>query len=145
MAKGENAGNQRFLLFKQHFLLYQTENIVTLATCNSSSANAFNLVMSKNLLFGTGLSHIYFVACKFFQFGQACDVVIGYLLFCEQFWFRKEQIVKFSKLCNLFINSFATCFLVLFCTKKVLTRQYLLPVTNEWIKQGAHLFSVSQF
>ena len=55
VGKGENAGNQHFLLFPQCFLLYQRE-ILMLATFNFLSANAFNLVKSKILLFGKGLS-----------------------------------------------------------------------------------------
>ena len=53
--KGENADNLHFLLFPQCFLLYQKRENVTLASFHFSSANAFNLVMSKNLSFGKGL------------------------------------------------------------------------------------------
>ena len=49
VAKGENAGNL------QCFLLYHKEKYIILATFNLSSANAFNLVMSKNLSFSKGL------------------------------------------------------------------------------------------
>ena len=45
--KGENAGNQHFLLFPQCFLDQPTFDL--------SSANALNLVMSKNLSFGKEL------------------------------------------------------------------------------------------
>ena len=57
VGKGENAGNQHFLLFPQCFLLYQRA-IVILATFNLLSANAFNFVSSEILLFGKGLKTI---------------------------------------------------------------------------------------
>ena len=53
--KEENAGNQHFLLFPV-FSTLSKEGIVILVTCNLSSANVFNLVMSKVLSFGKGLS-----------------------------------------------------------------------------------------
>ena len=55
VGKGENAGNQHFLLFPQCFLLNQRE-IVSLAAFNLSSANAFSLVTSKILSFGKELT-----------------------------------------------------------------------------------------
>ena len=53
--KRRNAGNQIFFLFPQCFLLYQKKNLSFLATFYLSSANSFNLVMSKSLSFGKGL------------------------------------------------------------------------------------------
>ena len=55
VGKEENAGNQHFLLFPQCFLFLSQREIVILEMFNLSSANAFNLVMSKNLSFGKGL------------------------------------------------------------------------------------------
>ena len=55
--KGENAANQHFLLFPPVFPTMSKREIIILATFNLSSANAFNLVMSKNLLFGKELTH----------------------------------------------------------------------------------------
>ena len=52
--KGENAGNQHFLLFPPVFSALSKRKIVILATFNLLSANDFNLVKSKNLLFGKG-------------------------------------------------------------------------------------------
>ena len=54
VGKGENAGNQHLLLFR-HCTLSKRE-ILILATFNLSSANAFNLVTSKILSFGKGLT-----------------------------------------------------------------------------------------
>ena len=53
--KGENAGNQHFLLFSTVFSTLSKRENVILATFKLSSANAFNLVMSKILFFGKGL------------------------------------------------------------------------------------------
>ena len=47
MGKGENAGNQHFLLFPQCFLSLETHLL---------SANVFNLDWSKILSLGTGLN-----------------------------------------------------------------------------------------
>ena len=48
-------GNQHFLLFPTVFSALSKRKIVILATFNLFSANAFNLVTSKNLPFGKGL------------------------------------------------------------------------------------------
>ena len=55
--KGENAGNQHFLLFPQCFLLLSKRGMLILATFILLSANAFNLVTSNFLLYGKGLTH----------------------------------------------------------------------------------------
>ena len=55
VGKGENAGNQHFLLFLLCFLLNQREKLSFLATFNLLYASAFNLVTSKILLFGKEL------------------------------------------------------------------------------------------
>ena len=49
LGKGENAGNQHFLLFPQCFLPYQKTEINILVTSYLSSANALNLVQSKKM------------------------------------------------------------------------------------------------
>ena len=54
--KGENAGNQHFLLFPQCFLPFLKQLAVFSDTFILWTANAFNLDQSKNLLFGKGLS-----------------------------------------------------------------------------------------
>ena len=54
VGKGENAGNQHFLLFPQCFLPYHIEIIIS-ATFIVSSANTLNLDQSKILPFGKGL------------------------------------------------------------------------------------------
>ena len=54
LGKGENAGNQHFLLFPQCFLIYQEEKI-TILTSNFWSANTFNLVQPKLFSFGKQL------------------------------------------------------------------------------------------
>ena len=56
VGKGENANNQHFLLFPVFSTLSRRE-IITLAMFNLTSANAFNLVTSKLLSFGKGLTH----------------------------------------------------------------------------------------
>ena len=55
VGKGENAGIQHFLLLLTVFSTLSYREIAILATFNLSSANAFNLVMSKILLFGKEL------------------------------------------------------------------------------------------
>ena len=50
MKKGENAGKQHFPLFPQYFLAISITNFKFSAKVNLSSANAFNLDWSKNLL-----------------------------------------------------------------------------------------------
>ena len=49
MGKGENAGNQHFLLFPQYFLPYQRQKSSIELHFILSSANVFSLVMSKIL------------------------------------------------------------------------------------------------
>ena len=56
VGKGENAGNQHFLLFPQCFLPYQREKSLFQTTFILSSANAFNLDQSKIVPFGKGLT-----------------------------------------------------------------------------------------
>ena len=51
VGKGENAGDQHFLLFHSITTLSKRE-IVILGMLNLSSSNAFNLVLSNILLFG---------------------------------------------------------------------------------------------
>ena len=53
VGKGENAGTSIFFPFSS--LFNSNGESVILATCNLLSANGFSLVMSKILLFGTGL------------------------------------------------------------------------------------------
>ena len=52
VGKGENAGNQHFLLFPQCFLSIPKTNFNSSVTFISLSGNAFNLDQSKNLSFG---------------------------------------------------------------------------------------------
>ena len=54
MRKGENAGNQHFLLFPQYFLLYQREK----SSFMLSSANALNSDQSYNLSLCKELMHL---------------------------------------------------------------------------------------
>ena len=54
VGKGENAGNQHFLLFPQYFLLYYRKK--SLATFKLSSANTSNFGHSKILSFGKELT-----------------------------------------------------------------------------------------
>ena len=61
MGKGENAGNQHFLLFSKCFLLYQREReIIISVTFILSSADALNLNQDKFLPFGKGLDRNLF-------------------------------------------------------------------------------------
>ena len=53
--KGDNAGNQYFLLFPQYFQRYQ-RRIHFLVTMKLSSANAFNLGKANTLSSGKGLT-----------------------------------------------------------------------------------------
>ena len=55
VGKGENAGNQHFLLFPQCFLLYQKTEIIISVTVNLSSAYSFNLDKPKIFSFGKEL------------------------------------------------------------------------------------------
>ena len=72
VGKGENAGNQHFLLFPQCFLSFtkQISNFQSPLVCRLY--NAFNLNQSKILLFFKELNNIKIVICKCkcFQFGQ---------------------------------------------------------------------------
>ena len=52
VGKGENVGNQHFLLFPKMFSTQLKIKIVKLANFTFSSANAFNLDQSKILSFG---------------------------------------------------------------------------------------------
>ena len=51
--KGENAGNQQFLLFQQCFLYFQRKNSVFLVPL--LSANSFNSDRSRIVLVGKGV------------------------------------------------------------------------------------------
>ena len=51
MEKGEKAGNQYFLLFPTMFSSVSETEIIVCTTLNLLSANAFNLVKAKILLF----------------------------------------------------------------------------------------------
>ena len=53
MGKGENAGNQHFLLFPQCFQPFEEQ----ISDFQSHSANAFNLDWTKDLSFGKELTH----------------------------------------------------------------------------------------
>ena len=53
--KGENAGNQHFLLVPHCFSIVSRRSFMILATCNLSSSNASNLDKSKTLSFGKEL------------------------------------------------------------------------------------------
>ena len=55
VGKGENAGNQHFLLFSQYFLLLSKSEIIILTTFDLSSAKAFNLDQAEILSFGKEL------------------------------------------------------------------------------------------
>ena len=55
VGKGENAGNQHFLLFAQSFSTQSKTVIITLGAFNLSTAKALNLVQSKKLSFGKEL------------------------------------------------------------------------------------------
>ena len=57
MGKGENAGNQHFLLFPSCFLPIPKQISVFSISFKLWSANAFNLEQSKILLFGKELKH----------------------------------------------------------------------------------------
>ena len=56
VGKGENAGNQHFLLFLTMFSTFRRAKSIFSATYISSSANAFNLELSKILSFGKNLN-----------------------------------------------------------------------------------------
>ena len=56
VGKGENAGNQHFLLFPQCFLFCQTQNFYQHLIL--LSAYAFNLVQSRKLSFDKGLTEL---------------------------------------------------------------------------------------
>ena len=74
--KGENAGNQRFLIFPVFSTLTKGE-IAILVTLDMWSANAFNLVLCKILSFAKGLNpfHLNFIKLKsvFFKPNAGCQ------------------------------------------------------------------------
>ena len=55
VGKEENAVNQHFLFFPHYFATLSKRETIILAMFNLLSANAFNSVLSKILLFGKGL------------------------------------------------------------------------------------------
>ena len=55
VGKGENAGNQHFLVIPQCFLSFPKTNFNFSVKFNLMSANALNLDQSKNLLLGKEL------------------------------------------------------------------------------------------
>ena len=59
--KGENAAYQHFLLFPQYFLPFPKQISNFSVTFTLSSVNAFNLVQSENLSFGSFLDQILHV------------------------------------------------------------------------------------
>ena len=65
--KRRNAGNKHFFLFPV-FSALSKRKILIQATSNLLSANLFNLVTSKNVTCGKGLSHTEIVSCNCFQF-----------------------------------------------------------------------------
>ena len=93
--QGENAGNQRFLLLPQCFLLYQTQ-IFTPATLNLSSA--FNLVKAKILSFGTELK-VFFVLFSRFYFSYK-HLKVTHLI-SWTIWFSQSEVVLLSNRQNL--------------------------------------------
>ena len=54
--KGENAGNQNFLLFPQYFQPYQRQKFIIVSSFILSSASALSLDQSKILSFGKELN-----------------------------------------------------------------------------------------
>ena len=72
MGKGENAGNQHFLLFPQCFSTLSKTNFNFSATSIFSSANAFNLVWPKILPFGKELTHYQTTNFRLFQTERVC-------------------------------------------------------------------------
>ena len=60
VGKGENAGNQHFLLFPQCFLPVLKTIFNFSVTVALSSANTFNLDQFKKLLFGPGLNYGFY-------------------------------------------------------------------------------------
>ena len=72
VGKEENAGKQHFLLFPQCFQLLSQREIVILAVINLSSANAFKVFMSKNLLFGKGLTLSQMINFTLFHTQRVC-------------------------------------------------------------------------
>ena len=59
VGKGENAGNQHFLLFPTMFSTVSRREIIILVTFVLSSANALNLVDSENWLCGKELRSLF--------------------------------------------------------------------------------------
>ena len=80
VGKGENAGDQHFLLFSQCFLPYQRQKSSFWATIILSSVNAFNLVTSKILSFDKDLRLQFISAWKLniWKMGIAILVVAMY-------------------------------------------------------------------
>ena len=56
VGKGENAGNQHFLLFPHCFQPFPKQTSIFQSQSFLLSTNTFNLTQSKNLLFGKGLT-----------------------------------------------------------------------------------------
>ena len=75
VGKGENAGDQHFLLFSQCFLLRQETDCTISAVFNLSSANAFNLDQDKILFIVEELTIKLFI-CNYFRLKKTCLVQI---------------------------------------------------------------------
>ena len=76
VVKGENAGNQHFLIFPQSFQFFKKKNIIILAYFILLSPNAFSLDKSKISLFGT--SNFSFPHSIFYLFGKLSAIFIKF-------------------------------------------------------------------
>ena len=105
--KGENEGNQHFLLFSQCFSTLPKTNFNFSVTFILSSENVFNLDQSKNMLFGNELTHYntipHFDALKKYSCGKHWDK--QFLLFSQCFLPYMYMVLIFH-----FKRSSAVCF-----------------------------------
>ena len=84
VGKGENAGKQHFPSFPTMFSALPKTNFNFSAKFNLSSANAFNLVRSKTVLFGKELTFSY----------NFHTIQVTMLIFGMQVAFNNTQLVR---------------------------------------------------
>ena len=96
MGKGENAGNQHFLLFPHYFPPFPKRISITLIL---SSANASNLEQFKRLSSGKVLNafHNYSYICSQWRSKSNCTKSLIYGLHCSFSWntIKKKEIYTF--------------------------------------------------
>ena len=111
--RGENAGDQHFLLFPQCFPSYERKKIMFWVTFNLSSTNAFNLYQVKILLLDIGLTlyrmtKLWLVQIESIRRRQnKCDWITSYGKGGKHCWERRKcWLPAFSPFPTMFSKGF---------------------------------------